>query len=120
MKKVVIVSAARTPFGKFGGLMRDVSTVDLGAHVVKGTLDRINLDYKEVDEVYFGVNMPSENRSIARQIALKAGLPETTPAATIDRACCSSAVAIGICSCRWRIRKSQRNSLFFSEIALGK
>ena len=40
--------------------------------------------------------MPSENRSIARQIALKAGLPETTPAATIDRACCSSSFAIGI------------------------
>ncbi len=96
MKEVVIVSAARTPFGKFGGLLRDSSTVDLGAHVLKGTLDRINLDYKEVDEVYFGVNMPSENRSIARQIALKAGLPETTPAATTDRACCSSAIAIGI------------------------
>lgn len=96
MKEVVIVSAARTPFGKFGGLLRDISTVDLGAHVVKGTFDRINLDTKEVDEVYFGVNMPSENRSIARQIALKAGIPETTPAATIDRACCSSAIAIGI------------------------
>ena len=96
MKEVVIVSTARTPFGKFGGLLRDISTVDLGAHVVKGTFDRIGLDTKEVDELYFGVNMPSENRSIARQIALKAGLPETTPAATIDRACCSSAIAIGI------------------------
>jgi len=96
MKEVVIVSAARTPFGKFGGLLRDISTVDLGAHTVKGNLERISLDGQEVDELYFGVNMPSENRSIARQIALKAGLPETTPATTTDRACCSSAVAIAI------------------------
>ncbi len=96
MREVVIVSAARTPFGKFGGVLKDISTVDLGSFVVKEIVNRVNLDPNLVDELYFGVNMPSENRSIARQIALKGGLPEVTPAATIDRACCSSSFAIGI------------------------
>lgn len=96
MKEVVIVSAARTPFGKFGGILKDFSTVDLGAITVKEIIKRANVEPKEVDEVYIGVNMPSSNRSIARQIALKAGLPEEVVASTVDRACCSSAIAIGI------------------------
>ena len=96
MKEVVIVSAARTPFSKFGGLLKDISTVELGAHVVKEIINRVNLDPKAVDEVYIGVNVPSSNRSIARQITLKAGLPEDTNATTVDRACCSSAVAIAM------------------------
>ena len=92
--EVVIVSAARTPFTKYGGILADFTTVDLGAIVVEQVIKRAAVQAEQVEEVYMGVNMPSSNRSIARQITLKAGLPETVNSATMDRACCSSTVAI--------------------------
>lgn len=94
MSEVVIVSAARTPFTKYGGILADFTTVDLGAIVVEQVIKRGAVQADQVEEVYMGVNMPSSNRSIARQITLKAGLPETVNSATMDRACCSSTVAI--------------------------
>jgi len=94
LNEVVIVSAARTPFSKFGGLLKDFSNVTLGATVVREVVKRANISPGDVEEVYIGVNMPSSNRSIARQITLTAGLPEEVNSATMDRACCSSTVAI--------------------------
>ncbi len=98
MRKVVAVAACRTPFGKFGGIMKNLTTVEMGAHVVKEVVRRASMGKedisKQIDEVYIGVNMPSQNRSIARQITLAAGLPEELVSATMDRACCSSAVAM--------------------------
>lgn len=96
MEKVVIASAARTPFDKFGGPMRSESTVDLGSYVVKNVLERADVKPEDVDEMYIGINMPTSNRSIARQIALAAGLPVESNATTVDRACCSSMVAIAM------------------------
>ncbi|KJS15482.1 MAG: hypothetical protein VR69_12975 [Peptococcaceae bacterium BRH_c4b] len=94
MNEVVIVSAVRTPFGKFGGILKDFSTVDLGSMVVKEVIKRASVSPEAVEEVYMGANMPCSNRSIARQITLKAGLPDYVNSATMDRACCSSSVAI--------------------------
>lgn len=94
MNEVVVVSAVRTPFSKFGGTLKDFNTVDLGSMVVKEVVKRASLSPEDVEEVYMGVNMPSSNRSIARQITLKAGLPDYVNSATMDRACCSSSVAI--------------------------
>jgi len=96
MRKVVCVAAARTPFGKYGGIMKDMTTVELGTIAVKEVVKRAGLGPNDVDECYYGINMPSSNRSIARQITLAAGLSEELVSATMDRACCSSAVAMAM------------------------
>ena len=96
MEKVVIVSAARTPFDKFGGVMRSENTVKLGSFIVKEVMERAGVKPEEVDETYIGINMPTSNRSIARQITLAAGMPPENNSTTVDRACCSSLVAIAM------------------------
>lgn len=89
--RAAIVSYARTPFGRFGGALSDVDQRDLGSYAVRACLDRIGAPVP--DQVVIGVNFPGSNRSIARQVALRAGLPATTDAVTVDRACCSSLTA---------------------------
>ena len=96
MEKVVIVSAVRTPFDKFGGPMKGENTVALGSFVVKEAMERAAVDPADVEETYIGINMPTANRSIARQISLAAGMPPEANSATVDRACCSSMVAIAM------------------------
>ncbi|MEG2183885.1 MAG: thiolase family protein [Cloacibacillus sp.] len=96
MEKVVIISAVRTPFDKFGGLMKGENTVSLGSFVVKEAMERAALDPSDVEETYIGINMPTANRSIARQISLAAGMPPEANSTTVDRACCSSMVAIAM------------------------
>lgn len=95
---VVIVSAVRTPFGKFDGLLKDTDSIDLGSLVLKGVVDRISLDPKMVDETYYGTCIPAEyaiyTNVPARQITLLAGFPENSISLTIDRACCSSMTAL--------------------------
>lgn len=95
---VVIVSAARTPFGKFDGAMRSILSIDLGVMAFKEVLKRINLDPKEVDEVYYGTCIPAEyaiyTNVPARQATLLAGFPESNISLTIDRACASSMAAL--------------------------
>ncbi len=95
-REVVITGAARTPFDKFGGIMRDISTVEMGAMVYAAAIKRAGIHAAEIEEAYLGINMPSANRSIARQAALKAGIPEESNALTVDRACCSSIAAIAM------------------------
>lgn len=101
MKKaddVVIVSAVRTPFGRFDGALKTVPSMDLGVLVLQEALRRINLDPRQVDEVYYGTCIPAEyaiyTNVPARQITLLAGFPEDNISLTIDRACCSSMTAI--------------------------
>lgn len=95
---VVIVSAVRTPFGKFGGALKDIPSLQLGAHVMRAALDRAGVADREINEVYYGTCMPAETalelNIPARQALLKAGLPPETLSLTIDRACCSSATAV--------------------------
>jgi acetyl-CoA C-acetyltransferase len=97
MREVVIVSAARTPFGKFGGLLKDFTAVDLGTLAVLASLKRINLDPAVVDELYLGVAVLAGTASVAaRQILFTSGLPPHTPSLTVDRACCSSMTCVGL------------------------
>jgi acetyl-CoA C-acetyltransferase len=91
---IEIRALARTPFGRFGGALRDVDVRDLAAAAIGQTLQRGNLDPNEVDEVAIGVNFPGSRRSIGRQAALRAGVPATVNAFTVDRACCSSLTAV--------------------------
>jgi len=97
MKEVVIVSAARTPFGKFGGLLKDFSAIDLGTKAVKAVIKKINFEPALVDEVYMGVAVLAGTASVAaRQVLISSGLPAQTPSLTIDRACCSSMTCVGL------------------------
>ena len=98
MNEVVVVSAVRTPFGNFGGTLKDFTLPDLGGQVITETLRRANIEPAAVEEVALGVNLPGSDRSIARQAALRAGIPDTTPAFTVDRACCSSMAAVNTVS----------------------
>lgn len=97
-RDVVIVSAVRTPFGRFDGIVRDISSIDLGIAVLKEVLGRISLDPSEVDEVYYGTCIPAEYAPYlnvpARQITLLAGFPADNISLTLDRACCSSMTAL--------------------------
>lgn len=97
MREMVVVGAVRTPFGRFGGMLRDFSAVDLGTMAVKNVMETIDLDPKEVDELFMGVAVLSGTASVpARQILFTAGLPPETPSLTIDRACCSSMTAAAL------------------------
>lgn len=97
-RDVVIVSAVRTPFGRFDGVMREIPSIDLGVMVVKEVIQRINLEPAEVDELYYGTCIPAEYAPYlnvpARQITLLAGFPAENLSMTIDRACCSSMTAL--------------------------
>jgi acetyl-CoA C-acetyltransferase len=96
--EVVVVSAVRTPFGKFGGTLKDIPSIDLGATVIREVLQRVNVKGEEVEETYYGVAVPGEvgleTDVPARQSTLKAGLPGESVSITLDRACCSSMAAV--------------------------
>jgi len=88
MKEVVIVSAVRTPVGSFGGSLKDITPMDLGALVIREALARAGVAVESVDEVLFGsVLQAGYGQGVARQAALKAGLPDSVPASTINMIC---------------------------------
>jgi len=93
-RDVFIVEAVRTPFSPFGGPLRDVPSIELGACVMKEIIKRSGLKGNQVDEIFYGMTMMAEaalyNNVCARQAALLAGLPPEQVSLTIDRACCSS------------------------------
>ena len=94
-KKVVIVSAVRTPIGSFMGSLSSVTAPQLGAIAIKGALDKINIDPKLVDEVLMGnVVQAGVGQAPATQAAIFAGLPNTVPATTINKVCASGMKAI--------------------------
>src|SRR3989304_3662994 len=95
---VVVVSAVRTPFGKFGGTLKDIPSIELGAMVIREVLKRVNVKGEEVEETYYGSAVPGEvgvgTDVPARQATLKAGMPSDAISITVDRACCSSLAAV--------------------------
>jgi acetyl-CoA C-acetyltransferase len=94
-KKVVIVSAVRTPIGSFMGSLSSVSATQLGASAIKGALDKINLDPNLVDEVLMGnVIQAGVGQAPATQAAIFAGLPNTIPATTVNKVCASGMKAV--------------------------
>lgn len=95
MKEVVIVSAVRTPIGSFGGSLAGLSAVKLGAIAVKGALDKIKLDPKAVQELYFGnVIGAGLGQAPATQVAVGAGLGYNIPCTLINKVCASGMKAI--------------------------
>jgi acetyl-CoA C-acetyltransferase len=95
MESVVIVAAARTAVGKFGGAFGNVSAIDLGATVIRGLLARSGVAGEQVDEVILGqVLTAGSGQNPARQSVIKAGLPVDVPAMTINMVCGSSLKAV--------------------------
>jgi len=96
MKTAYIIAACRTPFGKYGGVLKDVRPDDMAGLVIAEAVKRAGIDTHEIDDVMMGcANQAGEdNRNVARMGVLLAGLPERTPATTINRLCGSSLDAI--------------------------
>jgi acetyl-CoA C-acetyltransferase len=95
MKEVYIVAAVRTPLGSFNGMFSSISATQLGAAAIKGAMDKINLDPKEINEVYMGnVLQAGLGQAPARQASIFAGIGEEVPATTINRVCASGMKAI--------------------------
>ena len=99
MKEVYIVAAVRTPIGSFGGILSSLSATQLGSIAIKGALEKINLDAKEIQEVYMG-NVVSANlgQAPARQAALGAGLLTTAICTTVNKVCASGTKSIMLAS----------------------
>lgn len=88
MKKVYLLGACRTPIGKMGGALSSLSATDLGAIVIRESLKRAEIKPEDVDHVYMGcVIQAGLGQNVARQATLKAGLPVTTTAETINVVC---------------------------------
>lgn len=95
MKKVVIVSAARTPIGSFMGALSTVPAPRLGAVAIKGALEKIKIEPADIDEVLMGnVVQAGTGQAPARQAALYAGIPDTVPCTTVNKVCASGMKAI--------------------------
>ena len=94
-KNIFLAGAVRTPIGKFGGALTPLQAADLGAAAAKAALERSGTPADAVDEAIFGnARQAGVRPNVARQIAYRAGVPETTPAYTINKACGSSLKAI--------------------------
>src|SRR5438445_9290117 len=89
MPEAVIVSAVRTPMGKYGGQLKEVRPDDLAAVVIREVVDRIGLEPGDVEDVIFGcANQAGEdNRNVARMALLLAGFPVEVPGQTVNRLC---------------------------------
>ena len=95
MDEAVVISACRTPIGSFGGMFKDVSAVDLGAVVIREAIARAGVDAKEIGDVIMGcVLQAGAGMNVARQAAIKAGVPVEVPAETINRVCGSGLQAV--------------------------
>lgn len=96
MTNAYILSATRTPFGRYGGALKDVRPDDMAALVIREAVARAGVDPNEIDDVMFGcANQAGEdNRNVARMATLLAGLPERVPATTLNRLCGSSLDAV--------------------------
>ncbi len=96
LQEIVIVGGARTPFGKFGGSLRDVTATELGVAAAKGALEAACVPAERVDHVIFG-NVIQSSRDAAylgRHVGLWAGVPQSAPGLTLNRLCGSGFEAI--------------------------
>ena len=88
-KAVVILAGARTPFGKFGGSLKQFTATDLGVFASIAALERANVSCADVDQVFFGNALQTSSDAIylARHVGLRAGIPQSSPALTVNRLC---------------------------------
>lgn len=92
---VVIVSIARTPIGNMLGILKDFTAYQLGSIVIRAAVERAHLKPQDIDEVIMGCVLPAgQGQAPARQAAIHAGLPDTTPCTTINKVCGSAMKAV--------------------------
>ena len=97
MREVVVAGAVRTPIGKFGGGLASLTAAQLGAAAARESLSRAGLEPRQVDEALFGcARQAGVGPNVARQVAWRAGIPQETPAFTINMACGSGLKAIDL------------------------
>lgn len=95
MKEVVIVSAARTPFGKFGGGLKGFQASDLGGLAIQEALKRAHITGEQVDEVVYGTVLAAGQGQVpGRQASVKGGIPHTVPVVTVNKVCGSALKAV--------------------------
>jgi acetyl-CoA acyltransferase 2 len=95
-KEIVILSAARTPFGKFGGALKDLTATELGVIAAEAAMERSGVGLEEIDHVIFGnvLQTSADAVYLARHVGLQAKLPKSVPALTLNRLCGSGFQAI--------------------------
>jgi acetyl-CoA acyltransferase 2 len=95
-ERIFLVSGKRTPFGKFGGSLKDISPVDLAVHASKALISEIKLDPLKIDQVLLGSVVPSSTDTMygGRHLALKLGCRQETPGLVLNRLCGSGIEAI--------------------------
>ena len=96
MSRAVVLSAVRTPIGRYGGVLAGVRADDLAAVAISAAVERSGVDPGSIDDVYLGcANQAGEdNRNVARMAALLAGLPDSVPGVTLNRLCASGLSAV--------------------------
>ncbi|CRK85121.1 thiolase family protein [Neobacillus massiliamazoniensis] len=108
MVEVAVVAYARTPIGKYGGIFKDVSAVELGKAAIEGALKKANVSGNEVDEVIMGVVWQAGLKgNPARQAAIHSGITENAPAMTVNQQCSSGIRAIDIGADQIRLGKAK-------------
>ncbi|MCB1280623.1 MAG: acetyl-CoA C-acyltransferase, partial [Salinibacterium sp.] len=100
MRRAAIITALRTPIGRYGGGLSSIRPDDLAAYVIGAVVERSGIDPALIDDVYLGAaNQAGEdNRNVARMASLLAGLPVTVPGSTVNRLCASGLEAINVAS----------------------
>src|SRR5215212_9884671 len=93
---IVFLSAVRTPFGTFGGSLRDVSVTDFTTHIAKAAIERSGVDATEIDSAIFGnvLYTAADSAYFSRHVALKSGMREESSALTLNRLCGSGFQAV--------------------------
>ncbi|HXH98581.1 MAG TPA: thiolase family protein, partial [Gaiellaceae bacterium] len=100
MTRAVVLSAVRTPVGRYGGALSEVRPDDLAALAIREAVERAGVPAEEIEDVWFGAANQSgeDNRNVARMAALLAGLPESVAGVTVNRLCASGlAATVGAC-----------------------
>jgi acetyl-CoA acyltransferase 2 len=96
IENIVFLSGMRTPFGAFGGALREISATELGVHAAKAAINQAGIKPEDINHVVFGNVLQTSNDAVylARHVGLKAGVPVPVPAVTVNRLCGSGFEAI--------------------------
>jgi 3-oxoadipyl-CoA thiolase len=101
VRRAVVISALRTPVGRYGGALSGIRADDLAATAISAAVERAEIDAAEIDDVWLGCSNQAgeDNRNVARMAALLAGLPQSVPGVTVNRLCASGlAAVVGACN----------------------
>src|SRR5271165_6869611 len=97
LNNVYILSAVRTPIGKFGGSLASLAAADMGVVAAKAALERAGIQPEQVEETIFGhARQAGGGPNVARQISIRSGVPQEVPAFTVNKACASGLKSIAL------------------------